>query len=239
MIMLKVKESYLLRPVVVLVEVIYRTVLIYFIVLIMVRFMGKREIGQLSPFDFVVAIIIAELAAIPMESTDIPLWQGIVPLLTLGLLEVMLSYVSLYSHGLRRFMDGAPQVVIQNGRIIRKEMRKARYNLDDLLGQLREKGFYTIDDVEFGILEPSGRLSVIPKSQKRPVTPEDLCISTGYEGMPTVLVMDGAIMKDNLKQAGLSEAWLVEKLMERGVPPQSVFLATIGTNGRLYVDQRD
>jgi len=222
-----------------LIEAIYRTVFIYFIVLIMIRLMGKREIGQLSPFDFVVAIIIAELAAIPMESVDIPLWRGIVPLLTLGALEVMLSYAALYSHGLRKFMDGAPQVVIQNGRIIREEMRKARYNLDDLLGQLREKGIYAVNDVEYGILEPSGRLSVILKSQKRPVTPEDLSISTGYEGLPTVLVMDGVIMKDNLKQAGLSEAWLVEKLLERGVSPQSVFLATIGTDGRLYVDQRD
>lgn len=219
--------------------IIFRTVIIYFVVLIMIRLMGKREIGQLSPFDFVVAIIIAELAAIPMESPDIPLWHGIVPLVTLGILEVMLSYASLYSHGLRRFMDGSPQIVIQNGRILKREMRKARYNLDDMLGQLREKGVFAIEDVEFAILEPTGRLSIIPKSQKRPVTPDDLGIPTVYEGFPTVLIMDGVIMKKNLQQAGLTESWLLERLVERGVTLKSVFLASIGTNGRLYIDLKD
>lgn len=219
--------------------IIYRTVIIYFVVLIMIRLMGKREIGQLSPFDFVVAIIFAELATIPMESPDIPLWHGLAPLVTLVILEMALSYVSLYSHGLRRFMGGVPQIVIQNGRILKKEMRKARYNLDDLLGQLREKGVFAIEDVEFAILEPTGRLSIILRSRKRPVTPDDLGMPAGYEGYPTVLVMDGVIIKKNLQQAGLSESWLADRLAERGGTLKSVFLATIGANGRLYIDLKD
>ncbi len=216
---------------------IYRTVLIYFIVLLVVRLMGKREIGQFSPFDFVVAIIIAELAAIPMESTDIPLWRGIIPLVTLGVLEVLLSYLALHSPFLRRLLDGEPQVVIRNGRVVKDELRRARYNLNDLLAQLREKGIINVCDVEFGVLETSGKLSVIPKSQKRPVTPEDLGLSTHYEGLPTVLVMDGRVMKDNLLLVGLDEAWLKERLAAAGLEPRRVFLATLGTDGRLFINE--
>ncbi|WP_027717994.1 DUF421 domain-containing protein [Desulfovirgula thermocuniculi] len=216
-------------------EVVYHTVLIYFIVLLVVRLMGKREIGQFSPFDFVVAIIIAELAAIPMES-DIPLWRGILPLLTLGLLEIALSFLALHFRFLRRLLDGEPQVVIRNGRVIKEELRRARYNLDDLLAQLREKGVVNVGDVEFAVLETSGRLSVILKSQKRPVTPEDLGLETRYEGLPTVLIMDGKVMKKNLDSVGLSEEWLKERLEVMGKKPQEVFLAALGTDGRLFVD---
>ncbi|MDQ0287130.1 uncharacterized membrane protein YcaP (DUF421 family) [Desulfofundulus luciae] len=218
---------------------IYRTVLIYFIVLLVVRLMGKREIGQLSPFDFVVAIIIAELAAIPMESTSIPLWRGIIPLVTLGILEVVLSFLALHSPFLRRLLDGEPQVVIRNGRIIKDELRRARYNLNDLLAQLREKGIVNVGDVEFGVLETSGKLSVIPKSQKRPVTPEDLGLPTSYEGLPAVLVMDGQVLKDNLRLVGLDEAWLREHLAAAGLEPERVFLATLGTDGRLFINEEE
>lgn len=218
-------------------ESIYRTILIYFIVLLVVRLMGKREIGQLSPFDFVVAIIIAELAAIPMESTNIPLWKGVLPLVTLGILEVVLSYAALHSPFLRRVLDGEAQVVIRNGHVIKEELRRARYNLNDLLAQLREKGIVNVCDVEFGILETSGKLSVIPKSQKRPVTPEDLGLSTGYEGLPTVLIMDGQMMKDNLRLIGLDEEWLKERLAEAGLHPREIFLATLGTDGRLFINK--
>ncbi|AEF94741.1 protein of unknown function DUF421 [Desulfotomaculum nigrificans CO-1-SRB] len=215
---------------------IWRTVVIYFAVLVIVRLMGKREIGQLSSFDFVVAIILAELAAIPMESHNIPIWHGIIPLVTLGILEVAFSYLTLINRPLRKILYGAPQIIIENGRLLKHEMRSSRYNLDDLLSQLREKGYPDIEDVEYAILEPSGRLSVIPKSQKRPVTPADLGISTPYEGLPTVLVMDGDVLEENLHQVNLSEAWLKEKLAERGLHPKSVLLATLNTKGQLLID---
>lgn len=218
---------------------VYRTVLIYFLVLVIVRLMGKREIGQLSPFDFVVAIIIAELAAIPMETTGIPLWKAILPMLTLAVLEVFLSYLALHSPFLRKILDGQPQVVIKNGRIIKSELRKARYNLNDLLAQLREKGIVNVSDVEFGILETSGKLSVIPKSQKRPVTPEDLGLPTGYEGLPAVLIMDGAIVKENLRLTGLDEMWLTERLAEFNLRPRDVFLAVLGTDGNLFINKQE
>lgn len=215
---------------------IWRTIVIYFAVLVIVRLMGKREIGQLSTLDFVVAIILAELAAIPMGSVTIPIWHGIVPLVTLGFLEVLFSYLALINRPLRKMFYGSPQIIIENGHLLKHEMRASRYNLDDLLSQLREKGFYNIEDVEYAILEPSGRLSVIPKSQKRPVTPEDLGINTGYEGLPTVLVMDGDVLKENLHSINLDENWLRETLAEKGIHPKKVLLATLNTRGQLLVD---
>lgn len=218
---------------------IWRTVVIYVAVLIIVRLMGKREIGQLSTFDFVVAIILAELAAIPMGSHDIPIWHGIVPIATLGLLEVGFSYISLINRPLRKLLYGVPQIIIENGRLLKHEMRSSRYNLDDLLSQLREKGFHDIADVEYAILEPSGRLSVIPRSQKRPVTPADLELPTQYEGLPAVLVMDGEIIKENLQMIHLDDRWLKEKLAEKGFAPEQVLLATLNNKGELLIDPQN
>lgn len=215
---------------------IWRTIVIYFAVLIIVRIMGKRGIGQLSTLDFVVVIILAELAAIPMGSITIPIWHGIVPLVTLAILEVCFSYFALINRPLRKMFYGSPQIIIENGHLLKHEMRASRYNLDDLLSQLREQGFYSIEDVEYAILEPSGRLSVVSKSQKRPVTPEDLGITTDYEGLPTVLVMDGDVLKDNLHSINLDENWLREVLAERGINPKKILLATLDTRGRLMVD---
>jgi uncharacterized membrane protein YcaP (DUF421 family) len=219
-------------------EYIYRTIFVYFLVLVVIRAMGKREIGQLSPFDFVVAIIIAELAVIPLESRDLPLWHSILPLVILGLLEVIVSYATLFSHTLRGLICGHPQIIIKNGVLLRKEMRKARYNLDELLAHLREKGIFDPANVEFAVLETSGKLSVIEKSQHRPVTPADLGIPTSYEGLPTVLVMDGNIMKKDLKSINLDEKWLCDVLKEQGLSPSNVLLATLGTDGRLFVSKK-
>ena len=219
-------------------EYIYRTIFVYFLVLVVIRAMGKREIGQLPPFDFVVAIIIAELAVIPLESRDLPLWHSILPLVILGLLEVIVSYATLFSHTLRGLICGHPQIIIKNGVLLRKEMRKARYNLDELLAHLREKGIFDPANVEFAVLETSGKLSVIEKSQHRPVTPADLGIPTSYEGLPTVLVMDGNIMKKDLKSINLDEKWLCDVLKEQGLSPSNVLLATLGTDGRLFVSKK-
>lgn len=219
-------------------EYVYRTVFVYFVVLLVIRLMGKREIGQLSPFDFVVAIIIAELAVIPLEASDVPLWHSVLPLAILVTLEVVVSYATLFSHSLRCIICGTPQVIIKNGKILRGEMRKARYNLDDLLAQMRDKGIVDPAEVEFAVLETSGKLSIIPKSQHRPVSPADLGIPTPYEGLPTVLIMDGSIMRKNLQDIDLDEKWLWEALQNKELTPRKVLLATLGTDGRLFVSKK-
>lgn len=222
-----------------LADLAYRTVFVYIVVLAVIRLMGKREIGQLSPFDFVVAIIIAEIAAMPMQSPSFPIWHSLVPLSVLGLLEIGLSFAALYSRKLRAFLDGKPQVVIEEGRILKGEMRKARYNLDDLMAQLREKGYPRPEDVEVAVLETSGRLSVVPKSGKRPVTPEDLGLPTGYEGLPAVLIMDGEVFEDQLKKYGRDMTWLLTQLGSLDQKPEKVFLATLERDRGIVIHGSD
>lgn len=218
----------------------YRTAILYLAVLIAVRIMGKREVGQLSAFDLVVAIMIAELAAMAMDKIDMPLHEGLVPIFTLVALEILLAYLSLKSHTIRSIVDGVPSVVIANGKIIEKELRKLRYNVSDLLGQLREKDVPNIADVQYAVLETSGELSVVLKGNRRPVTPEDLGLPVKYEGIPTPLIFDGHIHFKNLRGLHLDEAWLQSEVRKQGVARiADVLYASLDTDGKLYVSEKE
>ena len=156
-----------------------RSLILYLYIMFIVRFMGKRQVGEMQPFELVVAILIADLAAVPMESPEMPLIHGLIPVAILAIMEMTISYLSLHREGFRRLVTGSPSIIIINGKICEAELRKMRYNLNDLLEQLRIKGFHNIEDVEFAILETSGQLSVIPKSQKRPRHPRGSANSHG------------------------------------------------------------
>ncbi|KJS13888.1 MAG: membrane protein [Peptococcaceae bacterium BRH_c8a] len=214
--------------------VIIRTLILYVAVLVVMRVMGKREIGQLQPMELVVALMIADLAAIPMQNTGIPLLSGLIPIIVLMAAQVTLSLISMKSPKIRDIVDGRPSVVLKNGWIMESELRRLRYSINDLLEQLRAKNFPNPADVEFAILETNGQLSVIPKSQKRPVQPSDLHIDTDYEGMPLTLVSDGAINFKNLHQVNLDEKWLRDALRKQGVDDfKNVFFANLDTSGQL------
>jgi len=215
--------------------VIIRTLILYAAVVIVMRIMGKREIGQLQPFELVIALMIADLAAIPMQDTGIPLLSGIIPIVTLMTLQVALSYCSMKSGKARELFSGRPSVLVENGKLVEKEISYLRYNINDLLEQLRSKNFYNLADVEFAILETNGQLSVIPKSQKRALQPEDLDIKTDYEGMPMTLIIDGNILRENLKKANLNEQWLKSELHKFGVEDvRRVLFASLDTAGKLF-----
>lgn len=221
-------------------NLIIRTIVIYFVLIIFMRLMGKREIGQLSAIDFVVAIVIAELGAIPLADENISLLRGIVPIGILTLAQISLSLLCLKNNAFRRIIYGKPNVLIANGKIQAEEMRKARYNIDDLLTQLREKDVFNVADVEFAVLENSGKLTVSLKSQKRPLSPADLKIRTDYEGMPLTLIDDGEINYKGMDDAGLSEEWLEKQLKMRNInSTEQVFFASMNSNGELYIVERD
>ncbi len=218
----------------------YRTVILYLAVLLAVRIMGKREVGQLSAFDLVVAIMIAELAAMAMENIEMPIYQGFIPIFTLVGLEVLFSWLSLKNHTIRGIMDGTPSIVISNGKIVEKELRKLRYNMNDLLGQLREKDVANIADVQFAVLETSGELSVMLKPEKRPLTPGDLGMPMKYEGLPTPLIFDGKIHIKNLARLNFDDTWLTSELKKQGVEKvEDVLYASMDSKGRLYVSEKD
>lgn len=219
--------------------VFIRTLILYTIVIIVMRIMGKRQIGQLQPFELVVAIMISELAAVPMQNTGVPLINGIIPILTLLFAQIAFSFIALKSTKARGIICGKPNILIENGKINEQNLRKEMYTLNDLLEQLRSKNVPNIADVEFAILETNGQLSVIPKSQKRAVNPEDLNIPTKYEGLPLDLIVDGDIIYKNLTKANLDEGWLRAELGKLGaVSPRNVLFASIDSDGNLYYQKK-
>jgi len=216
-----------------------RTLILYAVVVIVMRIMGKRQIGQLQPFELVVAILISELAAVPMQNTGIPLVNGIIPILTLLMAQIAISVISLKSTKARAIICGKPAILIENGKIREDEIRREMYTLTDLLEQLRIKNIPNIADVEFAILETNGQLSVIPKSQKRPVTPEDMKIPTKYEGLPLTLIVDGEVSDVNLGKAGLDRNWLKTELSKFEINNfEDVLFASLDTSGNLYYQQK-
>ncbi|HOV79063.1 MAG TPA: DUF421 domain-containing protein [Bacillota bacterium] len=214
---------------------IIRTLILFALVVVGLRLMGKRQVGQLQPYELVIVIMLSALAAIPMENTGVPLFSGLLPIFTLLVAQVALSYISLKSERARGIICGAPSVLIENGKIVEKELSRLRYNINDLLEQLRAKNMPNIADVEFAILETSGELSVIPKSQKRPVVPADMNLPTGYEGLPVTLIIDGYVFHKNLAKINLDAQWLASELKKFGVNSfKEVLFASLDTEGKLF-----
>jgi len=219
--------------------VFFRALILYILVVIVMRIMGKRQIGQLQPFEFVITIMIAELAAIPMQNTGVPLINGIIPILTLLIAQLTFSFVTLKSERLRGIICGKPSVLIHSGKIVEKELQRQNYNLNDLIEQLRSKSYPNVSDVEFAILETSGQISVIPKAQKRPIVPEDMKVDTQYEGLPISLIIDGHILAENLHTIGLNEQWLINELLKYGINNyREILYANIDTVGKLFFQKR-
>jgi uncharacterized membrane protein YcaP (DUF421 family) len=221
-----------------IVNVAVRTIVIYFTVLLVVRLMGKREVGQLSTFDFVIAIMIAEIAVFPMEELQIPIHIGLVPMFVLVGAEVLISYICLKSRFLRKIIDGGPSIIISNGIISEKEMRRQRYNMNDLLAQLREKNVFDISHVKYAILETSGKISIMLKTSKRALTPGDMDFGFDEEEMPYPLIFDGEVMQENLRQLDLTNEWLEDRLGEYNLGIKDILYASLNSQGKLFLSEK-
>lgn len=219
--------------------ILVRTLILYIFVLISVRIMGKGELSEMQPFELVVTLMIAELAALPMEDTKLPLINGIIAILTILFVQITISFINLKSEKARRFICGKPSILIHKGVINEKELRRLRINMNDLIEQLRTKDYPVIKDVEYAILETSGDLSIIPKSNKRPPTVEDVKASPVYEGLPTSLIIDGKINYGNLKYVNLDESWLKEVLKQNNVDTiDDVFFCSIDESKDIFIQKR-
>lgn len=217
-----------------------RVIVLYVVVMVALRLMGKREIGQLSVFDFVVSVMIAELSTMPMEDPNIPFYHAPLAIGLLVVLQIVVAVIQLKSHRFRHWVDGEPSVLIEHGQIQDNEMKKTRYTLSDLMMQLREKGVANVADVEFAILETSGKLSVLPRADRRPLTAADMGQHVGPEMIPMPLVADGQPVPKTLQILHQDEAWLEKQLQRRGYARiADVFYATIDQSGTLYIDAVD
>lgn len=209
-----------------------RTLFLYLLMLVIFRLMGKREIGELSILDLVVFIMMGEMAVIAIENTKDPLTHTIIPMVLLMFIQITLAIVSLKSKKFRDLVDGQPSIIINRGKIDEGAMRKQRYNFDDLMSQLREKDIRSIADVEFAILESSGKLSVIEKL-KDPTTPQ----MNGDITIP--LIMDGAIEEENLKRINKTNLWLRQELKKKGYRDIKKISFCSYENGKFFIDIED
>ena len=212
-----------------------RTVILYFLIMIGLRLMGKRQIGELEPSELVLTMMISDLATVPMQDFGIPLLAGVIPILTLLALSLLMSQLSLRNLRFRELVCGTPAVLVRNGVIQQSVMRKNRYTVDELLEELREQGFSCVEDVKYAVLENSGQLSVLPWTRQQPPTAAQLHLEVEDDvTLPTVLVNDGRVLHKNLAACGRDFAWLREQLRERQLAsPKEVFLLTLDEQGRV------
>jgi len=215
-----------------------RVSIIYILVLIVMRMMGKREIGQMQPFELVIAIMIADLAAVPMSDTGIPITSGIVPILALLLFQLIISIINLKSITIRKIICGKPRMLIFRGKIDEQALKKEKITINELQEKLRQKSIFTIGDVEYAILETSGELSVIQKPEKRNTIPEDFNIIPDYEGIPYDLIIDGKIMYKNLKQIGRDERWLRKEVEKFKIKPEEALIVTVDGKGQIFCQSK-
>ena len=202
---------------------IIRTLILYLLVVAAMRIMGKRQIGEMQPSELVIAIMISDLASVPMQAIDIPLLAGAVPVLTLWVWEVLMSYVSLKSKRMRRYISGEPSIVVYNGHINENELKRLRFNLNDLMEQLRIAGCPDISNVAAAVLETNGQLSVIEKKQEN-------------EGsLPYILISDGEVNENELKRAGKDTKWLKKHIK---MPLEQIFTAVFDDNGKLDIQKK-
>ena len=210
-----------------------RTVILYLALIFSVRLMGKRQVGQMEPSEFVVTMLVANLASIPMQDEGIPLFSGIVPILTVLGVELVLSGLTLKSIFVRRMLCGKPVILIENGNVLQKNLQKTRVTMDELVGHLREKDVLDISAVQFAILETNGNLSVFPYPKERPATAAEAGIQAKKQFLPITIIEDGYVSRENLQEAGKDTAWLEGILAQRKTTRKQTLLLTVDKSDRI------
>lgn len=217
----------------------FRAIILYIIVLIVMRLMGKREIGQLQPFELAISIMIADLASIPMTEIGIPIFNGIIPILGLLVMHLIISVINLKSLKAREIICGKPSILIYRGRINEKALKKERFTINELQERLRGNNVVNLGDVEYAILETSGEVTVIQKPEKRTTIPEDFNITPEYEGIPYDLVIDGKVMTKNLQTIGKNYSWLKKQVEKFNMKPEEALVVTLDGKGQIFCQAKN
>ncbi len=217
----------------------WRTVFIYLILILVVRLMGKRQIGQMEPSEFVVTMFVANLASILMEDVSLPLYAGLIPIFTVLGLELVLAGLSMRSIKIRKLLCGKPVILIENGKIIQGNLRKTRVTLDELTGHLREKDVLDLKSVQYAILETNGNLSVFPFPKDRPASAKEAGVQTKRQYFPVTIISDGKLLKENMTVAGKDEAWVKKVLQEKNARMEDTWLLTVDGGDHILFYRRE
>ncbi|MGH4052169.1 MAG: DUF421 domain-containing protein [Clostridium sp.] len=219
---------------------VIRTFFLYFAVIFIMRMMGKKQIGELEPFELVIALMISDLATLPMEDIRIPIFHSVIPIITLLFLQVTTSYLELKSERARKILTGNPSILIKDGKIDIQELKYQRFNINDLLEELRLKGYFNLSDIQYAILETSGELSVLPKTGQGSATKDDLNIAITQESLPVPLIMDGNINYKNLELLEKDELWLDNLLKKHRISSsRNVFIGTLDSKNKFYYQLKE
>ncbi|MEL4105736.1 DUF421 domain-containing protein [Oscillospiraceae bacterium WX1] len=219
---------------------IIRTLIIYVAIIVSMRLMGKRQLGELEPAELVVAVLISDLAAHPLQDIGTPLLYGLVPVVTLLCCEIFISAFIVKSLKFRAFVCGKPSLVIQKGTIIQSEMKKNRFTLDELSEQLRKKDISDISTVKYAVLETDGSLSTVLYADQAPLTPKQMNVQTDDTAYPVMIVNDGRVLSNNLEKMGYNDIWLKRQLTNRNIPDvKKVYLMTVDEAGRIYFAEKE
>ena len=216
-----------------------RTAFLYLVLILSVRMMGKRQIGQMEASEFVVTMLVANLASIPMQDVAIPLYSGLLPILVVLGMELSLSGLILRSVWVRKFFCGKPVILIDNGKILLENLRRTRVTLDELMGHLRSKDVLDVQTVQFAILETDGSLSVFPYSAERPATAKEAGIRTEKQYLPITIIEDGYVLEENLQKAGKDQDWLEETLCQYQATRQGTLLLTVDQEGHVILFRKE
>ena len=221
-----------------LVRTILLSVIAYSLALLVSRFMGRKLVSQMTFFDFIVGVSMGSITANVVLSSSGPL-AGIMTLLTFAVLTLLTEFIYIKSMRIRKLVNSEPVVLIDRGQIVDRNMQKVRLTINDLLMLLREKNYFNICDIEYAVMETTGKLSVLPKAAKQPVTASDLNLNAAYKGLTRDLVMDGTILQENLRSANINEADFLNQLQKYGVHSvEEVFYAGLDSAGNLYVSNK-
>lgn len=219
---------------------VIRCAIIYIIVLFICRIMGKRQMGELQPFEFVITLIIADLATIPMAEINVPLVHGIIPLFTLAIIHFLISLLCRKSLWARTVVNGKPIIVISPRGIDYNALKNLNMNIDDLVEALRELNYFSFEDVLYAIVETNGKLTVLPKIEKSPLTIGDANLNLPENKLPIILVQDGKIMKENLILARQDENFVMSQIKKVGTNKlQDILILTLDQEGKMYIQQKN
>lgn len=221
--------------------VFFKTVILYALIILSLRLMGKRQLGELQPTEFVITILVSNIATLPIEDIDIPLLTGVLPIMTLVCCEVVMSAVSLKWKRARRVISGSPKIIIRDGVIDQREMRELRFSIDDLMAQLRQNNIFDVCDVAFAVVETTGQLSVYPRFEARGVTAGMLCLpAKGEEAAPpVVMISDGILVPHALEYCNLRPEWLEKILDEQQMHISEIFLMTCNRQAAYHIVKKE
>lgn len=218
----------------------FRTVILYLLLIVSVRLMGKKQVGELEPTELVLAMLLSDLASVPMQDFGLPLLFGILPIVLLVCMTMILSVLTLKSIRLRELLYGRPSLILDHGQVLQGELERNRLTVDELMEELRKQGIVDINAVKYAILENSGEISVIPYEGEAPATPKQLSLCVAEAGLPVILVSDGRILDHNLRHMNKDRSWLYQQLREQGLESvKQVFLLTLDETGGIYLAPKE